>query len=76
MQFEGPPILHTRALHAALEGMGYLLEEQLQPAKRPSKHDLSTASNLKIAADIPTDRIIVFNLEKFQRLVSATLTDL
>ena len=76
MQFEGPPVLHTRALHAALEGMGYLLEERLPPAERPGKHDLSTAAYLQSAADISPDRIIVFNLEDFQRLVSATLIDL
>ena len=76
MQFEGPPLLHTRALHVALEGMGYLLEERLPPAERPGQHDLSTAAYLQIAAEIPPNRIIVFNLEKFQRLVSATLIDL
>ena len=76
MQFEGPPLLHTRALHAALEGMGYLLEERLLPAERPGQQDLSTAAYLQIAAEIPPDRIIVLNLEEFQRLVSATLIDL
>ena len=76
MQFEGPPLLHTRALHAALEGIGYLHEERLPPAERPGQHDLSTVAYLQIAAEIPPDRIIVLNLEEFQRLVSATLTDL
>ena len=75
MQFEGPPLLHTRALHADLEGMGYLLAERLPPAERPCQQDLSTAAYLQIAAEIPSDRIIVLNLEKFQRLASATLTD-
>ncbi len=56
--------------------MGYLLEERLPPAERPGKHNLSTAAYLQIAAEIPPDRIIVLNLEEFQRLVSATLTDL
>ena len=76
MQFEGSPLLQTKALHAALEGMGYLLEERLPPAERPGQHDLSTAAYLQIAAEIPPDRIIVLNLEEFQRLVSATLIDL
>ena len=76
MQFEGSPLFHTRALHAALEGMGYLLEERLLPAERPGQQDLSTAAYLQIAAEIPPDRIIVLNLEEFQRLVSATLIDL
>ena len=76
MQFEGPPLLHTGALHAALEGMGYLLEERLPPAERPGQHDLSTAAYLQIAAEIFPDRIIVLNLEEFKRLVSATLIDL
>ena len=72
VQFEGPPLLHTRALHAALEGMGYLLEERLPPAERPSQHDHSTAAYLQIAAEIPPDHIIVLKLEEFQRLGSAT----
>ena len=76
MQFEGPPLFHTRALHAALERMGYLLEERLPPAERPGQHDLSTAAYLQIAAEIPPNRIIVLNLEEVQRLVSATLTEL
>ena len=75
MQFEGPPLLYTRALHAALEEISYLLKERLPTAERPGQHDLSTASYIQIAAEIPPDRIIVLNLEKFQRLVSATLTD-
>ena len=73
MQFEGAPLLHTKALHAALEGMGYQLEERLLPAERPGQHDLSTAAYLQIAAEIPPDFIIVLNLEEFKRLVSATL---
>ena len=76
MQFEGSPLLHIRALHTALEGMSYLLEDRLPTAERPSQHDLSTAEYLQIAAEIPPDRIIVQNLEEFQRLVTATLTDL
>ena len=56
--------------------MGYLLEERLPPAERPGKHNLSTAAYLQIAAEIPFDRIIVFNLEEFKRLVSVTLIDL
>ena len=74
-QLEGPPLLHTRALHAALEGMGYVLEERVPPAERPWQHDLSTASYLQIAAEIPPHRIIVLNLEEFQRFVSATLNE-
>ena len=76
MQFEGAPFVHTRALNAALEGMGYLLQTRLPHAERPCQHDLSTAAYLQIAAEIPPDRIMVFNLKEFQRLVSATLTDL
>ena len=76
MQFEGPPLLHTRALHAAFERMGYLLEERLPPAERPGQLDLSYAAYEQIAAEIPHDRIIVLNLEQFQRLTSATLIDL
>ena len=56
--------------------MGYLLEQRLSPAERPGQHDLSTAAYLQITAEIPPNRIIVFNLEKFQRIVSATLIDL
>ena len=69
-------MLHTRALHTAFEKMGYVLEERLPPTERPGQHDLSTAAYLQIAAEIPPDRIIVLNLEMFQRLVSATLTEL
>ena len=32
MQFEGPPLLYTRALHAALEEISYLLKERLPTA--------------------------------------------
>lgn len=74
--YEGPPLLHTRALLAAIEEMGHLLDERLPPAERPGQHDLSTIAYLKIAAELPPDRIIVLNLEKFSRLVSATATDL
>ena len=53
-----------------------MLEERLPPAERPGQHDLSTAAYLQIAAKIPPDRIIVLNLEKFQRLVFATYNEL
>ena len=39
-QFESPPLLHTRALHAAMEGLGHLLEERLPPAELPGQYDL------------------------------------
>ena len=56
--------------------MEYVFKERLQPTKRPEQHDLSTAAYLQIAAEIPPDRLIVFNLEEFQLLVSATRTEL
>ena len=62
---ESPFLLHIRALHAALKGTGYMLEERLPPAKRSRQHDLSTAAYLQIAAEISPDRIIVLNKQKF-----------
>lgn len=67
-QFESMPLLHTRALNAALENMGHVFKKRLPPAKRPWHHDLSIAAYLQIAADIPADRIIVLNLKEFQAL--------
>ena len=75
-QFEGLPLLSPRALHAALEGMGYVREKWLPPAERSEQHNLSTAAYLQIAAEIPPDRIIFLNLERFHRLLSATLNEL
>ena len=53
-----------------------MLKEWLPPAERFGQHDLSTAAYLQIAAEISPDRIIVLNLEKFQRFVSSTLNEL
>ena len=73
-QFEGPSLRHTRALLAALEAMGHLLERRLPLAERPGQHDLSTAAYLQIAAQLPADRVIVLNLQKLSTLISSTVT--
>lgn len=45
-----------------------MLEEQQPPAERPGQHNLSTAAYLQISAEISPERIIVLNLDEFQRL--------
>ena len=72
---EGPQLLSMRPLNAALEHMGYLLEEYLPPVERPNHRDLSTAAYLQIAADFPADRIIVLDLHEFSTLVAAAMRD-
>ena len=66
----GPQLLHTRALHFALELMGYTLDEHRSSAERPYQRDLSTEAYLHIAADMPPDRIIVLNLQELRTLLA------
>ena len=70
-QFENHPILDTKALLPAFEGMGHL-EESLPHAERPGQHELFTAAYIRYGVELPPDRIIVLNLQKFSALVSAT----
>ena len=50
--------------------MGYSFDKHLLQAEHPDKHDLNTEAYLQIAADIPPESIIVFNLQEFTTLVA------
>lgn len=73
-QFEGPPLLHTWNLLAALDSMSHLVEERIPTGEQPGQHDFFTAMNHQIAAELPADRIIVLNLQDFSMLISAVVT--
>ncbi len=75
-QFEGRPLVHTRALLALIEGMGYDLEEHLAHAERPGQLDLSVVAYLQIVSELPSDRVVVLNLQEFNSLVSKTFAKL
>ena len=52
-QFEGFPIVQTRAMLTAIEEKSYELEERLAPAERPGQLNLSTVAYLQIASELP-----------------------
>ena len=75
-QFEARPLVHTRALLALIEGMGYHLEEGFAPAERPGQLYLSVVTYLQIVSELPSDRVVELNLQVFNSLVSKTIAKL
>ena len=69
-QFKARLLVHTRALLALIEGMGYDLEERLAPAERPGQLDLSVVAYLQIVSELPSDRVVVLKFQEFNSLVS------
>ena len=56
--------------------MGYDLEERLASAERPGQLDLSVVAYLQIVSELPSDRVVVLNLQEVDSLVSKTFAKL
>ena len=50
--------------------LGFTLEENLPPVEHPGLNDLSLFAYLQITEPLPSNNIIVLNLEEFNDLVS------
>ena len=64
-----------RALYESIKHLGYEPDEWLPPAEHPDQRQLSDLAYLQIAMDLPSDNIIVLNLQEFSDLVTATIRD-
>ena len=63
-------LLHLRTITSVFSKLGYTLEENLPPVERPGLSDISLFAYLLITEPLPSNNIIVFNLEEFNDLVS------
>ena len=48
--------------------MGYDLEVRLAPTERPGQLDLSVVANVQIVFELPSDRVVVLNLQELPHL--------
>ncbi len=66
-------LLHLRAITSVFSKLGYTLEKYLPPVERPRLYDLSLFAYLQITEPLPSNNIIVLNLEEFNDLASKVL---
>ena len=62
--------LHLRTITSVFSKLGYTLEENLPPIKRPGLSDISLFAYLQITEPQLSNNIFVLNLEEFNDLVS------
>ena len=63
-------LLHLRTITSVFSKLGFTLEENLPPVERPGLNDLSLFAYLQIIEPLPSNNIIVLNLEEFNDIVS------
>ena len=63
-------LLHLRTITAVVLKLGYTLEENLQPVERQGLSDILLFAYLQIKEPLPSNNIIVLNLEEFNNLES------
>ena len=63
-------LLHLRTIISVFSKLGYTLEENLPPIERQGLSDISLFAYLQITEPLPSNNIIVLNLEEFNELVS------
>ena len=63
-------LLHLRTIPSVFSKLGYTLEENLPPVERPGLSDNSLFAYLQITEPLPSNNIIVLNLEEFNDLLS------
>ena len=66
-------LLHLRAITSVFSKLGYTLEKYLPPVERPRLYDLSLFAYVDITKPLPSNNIIVLNLEEFNDLASKVL---
>ena len=63
-------LLHLRTITSVFSKLGYTLEENLPPIESPGLSDISLFAYLQITEPLPSNNIIVLNLEEFNDLVN------
>ena len=74
-EVEDPKLIRMRDFYAALPCLGFEPDEYLPEPLYPHQRDLSTFAYLQIAQSLPSENIIVLDLDELAELITRTVRD-